>query len=260
MTLNPHWIEPQWDVPPHVRAVCTTRAGGVSPAPYDSMNLGSHVGDWGYNIMANRNALRRAIHARPVYLQQVHGCDVLDLDASASDGMTADGAVTRSASLACTVMVADCMPVLVADDAGRAVGCAHAGWRGLAAGVVEATARRVAQLAASAGADLAGLRVWLGPCIGPLAFEVGGEVRDAFVAHDAAASGAFAPHTPGKFLADLPALARMRLQTLGVTHISGNDGTDAWCTVKNPSRFFSFRRDGVTGRMAACIWLDPAAA
>lgn len=267
--MNPHWIVPDWHAPAGVRALCTTRAGGVSPAPYDSMNLGGHVGDWGYNVMANRNALRRALAARPVYLSQVHGSDAVTLVADTPDGTQADACVTTQAGLACTVIVADCLPVLFASACGRVVGAAHAGWRGLAGGVLESAWHAVAaQLAGITGGTssdtaardaAAAAHVWLGPCIGPRAFEVGEDVLRAFVAVDPAAEAAFTPGRPGKYLADLPGLARQRLRALGLTRFDGNDGSDAWCTVADRSRFFSFRRDGPTGRMAACVWIDRGA-
>lgn len=250
--LHKDWLLPDWPAPAGVRAVCTTRAGGVSPAPYASLNLGDHVGDWGYNVMANRSALRRALVARPVYLRQVHGHQVATLTADAADGTEADAAVTREANLACTIMVADCLPLLMCTPDGSAVGAAHAGWRGLVAGVIEACATGVAALG---GCSPAQLLVWLGPCIGPDAFEVGDEVRAAFVSADPAAAEAFRPHvSAGKWLADLPMLARQRLRGLGVMQAWGNDGSAAWCTVSQASRFFSHRRDRVSGRMAACIW------
>jgi len=249
--VHPDWIVPQWPAPATVRAICTTRAGGQSQPPYDSLNLGDHVGDDALRVAGNRAALARAIGARPVFLQQVHGQGVVELEATTSQVVVADAAYTRQSGLACTVMVADCLPLLWTDSRGSVVAAAHAGWRGLAGtrgvGVLEA-------LVQALQVPPADLMVWLGPCIGPDAFEVGDEVKVAFEAGQPAAAACFRPLAAGKWLADLPALARLRLQALGVTRIYGNDGSLPWCTVSNPSRFFSHRRDRVSGRLAACIW------
>lgn len=252
-----------------MRAVFTTRAGGVSPVPYDSLNLGDHVGDQPANVAANRDVLRRAMGSHPVFLQQVHGSEVLVLSADAADGQTADACVTDQAGLACTIMVADCLPVLLASEDGAVVAAAHAGWRGLAGsptsphGVLEAVYESFRALAQQKQAQAAIKTIaWLGPCIGPAAFEVGAEVKAAFETVQPDAGCCFTPCGSDKYLADLPALARLRLMALGITQVYGNDGSNAWCTVGNPSRFFSHRRDagvtgngfGTTGRMAACIW------
>ena len=259
MAMPTPWLRPRWPAPSHVQAVFTTRAGGVSAAPFDSFNLGDHVGDDPVAVAANRAALARAIGARPVFLKQVHGVAVADLDAGLPDGTVADAAVTTRPGVAATMMVADCLPVLLTDTRGRAVAAAHAGWRGLAGqGGVGVLETAVAVLRERTATD-AGLLAWLGPCIGPTAFEVGAEVREAFCATDGGASGCFTPGAPGKFLADLPGLARRRLAALGVMSVHGNDGSATWCTVLQPSGFFSHRRDaarlGSTGRLAACIWL-----
>ena len=250
--MHPDWLIPQWPAPPAVHAVCTTRAGGRSVAPYDSLNLGDHVGDDPLAVGANRALLAQALDARPVFLQQVHGSGVVALDAHTPDGTPADACYTRERGVACTIMVADCLPLLFSDAAGSFVAAAHAGWRGLAGqggmGVLEA-------LHAALGVPAREIMAWLGPCIGPQAFEVGEEVRSAFEAHDARAAACFRPAAPGKWLADLPALARQRLAALGITEVHGNDGSPSWCTVANPSQFFSHRRDRVSGRLAACIWL-----
>lgn len=239
------WLHPDWPAPPGVQAVCTTRDGGVSQGRYRSLNLGDHVGDEPAHVAANRAQVRAAIGAQAVFLQQVHGTDVLALQADTPDGAVADACTTAHTGLACTMMVADCLPVLFTDPQGRRVAAAHAGWRGLAAGVLERT------VACFEERPMA----WLGPCIGPRAFEVGDEVKAAFEAQSVEASRCFRPTgAPGKWRADLPALARQRLQAAGVTGLYGNDGSDAWCTVRNPLRFFSHRRDGVSGRFAACIW------
>ena len=256
--MHADWLIPDWPAPAGVRAVFTTRAGGLSAAPYDSLNLGDHVGDLPAKVAANRALLRQALGSRAVFLQQVHGSEVMALDAGTEDGLQADACMTKEAGVACTIMVADCLPVLLATDDGTVVAGAHAGWRGLAGqggrGVLEATH-------AAMKADARTL-AWLGPCIGPSAFEVGAEVKATFEAAQPEAARLFVPTGAGKYLADLPGLARLRLQALGMTRIHGNDGSDAWCTVRNPSRFFSHRRDagptgngfGTTGRMAACIW------
>jgi YfiH family protein len=265
--FHPNWLIPNWPAPANVRAVFTSRAGGVSAPPYESLNLGTHVGDRPESVAANRAALQRAVGAQAVFLNQVHGSAVLALDAATPDGLCADACVTRQRQLACTIMVADCLPVLLTTHDGRAVAAAHAGWRGLA-GVGEAGGQGVleavhAALLAQAG-GVATVLAWLGPCIGPSAFEVGPEVKAAFEAVQPQAAGCFVQSGAGRYLADLPALARLRLQALGVSQIDGNNGSASWCTVGNPSRFFSHRRDagvhgngfGTTGRMAACIWLD----
>lgn len=269
--LHTDWLIPDWPAPAGVRAVFTTRRGGVSAAPFDSMNLGDHVGDLPGQVAENRALLQRATGARTVFLNQVHGCQVLELDATTLDGHPADACVTVQRQVACTIMVADCLPVLLTTEGGDVVAAAHAGWRGLAGsgdpggqGVLESVYASFRALAKVGRAQEAIKTIaWLGPCIGPTAFEVGPEVKAAF---DAALPGAgrlFAESgESGKYLADLPGLARLRLQALGITQIYGNDGSAPWCTVGNPSRFFSHRRDagvqgngfGTTGRMAACIW------
>ncbi len=255
--MDGSWIVPDWPAPRSVRAVCTTRQGGVSLPPYDSLNLGDHVGDALAAVAHNRRVLSEAIGAGPVFLQQVHASAVVQLDANTPDGTQADGCVSARAGVACTIMVADCLPVLFTDTSGRAVAAAHAGWRGLAGGVLETTARGLwdalpAPHAKTGGQTLA----WLGPCIGPQAFEVGDEVRQAFVSQQPDAAALFKPRAQGKWLADLQGLARQRLAALGITQVHGNDGSAAWCSVSNPSRFFSHRRDRVCGRLAACVWLD----
>jgi YfiH family protein len=246
------WLVPDWPAPPNVQAVCTTRDGGVSQGRYESLNLGDHVGDEPAHVVQNRDRLRGAIGARPVFLQQVHGTGVAALDAAQDmvrDGTAADACTATAAGLACTIMVADCLPVLFTDEAGHRVAAAHAGWRGLAGGVLEQAMK------AFAAEGSPRVIAWLGPCIGPEAFEVGAEVKAAFEAHASEAAACFKPAgAPGKWLADLPALARQRLRAAGVASVHGNDGGNAWCTVANPSRFFSHRRDGVSGRFAALVW------
>lgn len=260
-TPDPEWLIPDWPAPAGVRALCTTRSGGVSLGPYASLNLGTHVGDAPEAVQTNRARLASSLGAKPVFLDQVHGTHLLALHADSLDGQAADGAYTLDAALACTVMVADCLPILLCDARGRMVAAVHAGWRGLAGvdglGVVEQICKQFRPFApADRAQEAMEIIAWLGPCIGPTAFEVGDEVRAAFVAHTAQAADAFKPLGQGKWLADLAALARGRLQSLGVTQVYGNDSSAPWCTVGNPSRFFSYRRDGVSGRMAACIWLE----
>lgn len=255
------WLIPDWPAPARVRALCTTRAGGVSRPPYNALNLGLHVGDDAAAVSRNRSLLQSAIKSRPVYLSQVHGTQVAVISNRSVDGVAADASLSTEAGIACTVMVADCLPVLLTNRRGNLVAGAHAGWRGLlgqgGSGVLEAT---LAAMGAAAADCAAGeVLAWLGPCIGPGAFEVGPEVRAAFVANDHAASALFAAHAKGKWLADLPGLARLRLAALGVERIFGNDGTRDWCTLSNPQQFFSHRRDRISGRMAACIWLDSMA-
>ena len=272
--MNADWIIPDWPAPGNVRAVCTTRAGGCSRPPYDSLNLGDHVGDEGADVAQNRANLQRQIGARPVFLKQVHGIEITQLFTDTADGAdgadgvdgadstVADGCLTRASGIACTIMVADCLPVLLTNLKGDFVAAAHAGWRGLAGagsvGVLEAVCQAIESNAP--GRPAGELLAWLGPCIGATRFEVGDEVLNAFVRHDAAAFSMFKPVSPGKWLADLQGLARLRLRALGVNRIFGNDGSLGWCTASQPSRFFSHRRDhvalGGSGRMAACIWLD----
>ena len=256
MSLPAGWITPHWPAPSNVRAVCTTRTGGVSLAPYDSLNLGDHVGDRVEAVAANRAFLAQAIESRPVFMNQVHGHHAVVLASESPDGIEADACVATTPGIACTIMVADCLPILFATVDGRAVAAAHAGWRGLAGeggyGVVEAAC---AALRGCSGAELPGTFVWLGPCIGPGAFEVGSEVKAAFESRDPEAAALFKSHGQGKWLANLSGLARRRLQALGLTRIYGNDGTSRWCTATNSSQFFSHRRDRVSGRFAASIWL-----
>ena len=275
------WLLPDWPAPPNVRAVFTTRCNGVSNPPWDSMNLGDHVGDRADHVAANRAKLQQVIASRPVFLKQVHGVRVEQLSLATPDGAQADACITTERDVACTIMVADCLPVLLASTDGRRVAAAHAGWRGLAGmdpdgkvgneGVLEAVFssfqalnKPVAQLKQVQAAPE--IIAWLGPCIGPTAFEVGAEVKAAFYADQLASSEFFKPSSPGKYWADLAGLAKSRLQALGVTQIYGNDSTLPWCTASNASTFFSHRRDAgvgvhsnghcTTGRMAASIWLS----
>lgn len=251
------WLVPEWPAPAGVHALCTTRNGGDSSGPYASLNLGNHVGDDAGCVASNRAVLQgRLQDARAVFLEQVHGTGMALLDADTPDGTVADIAWTRAPMMACTVMVADCLPVLLTDRQGTQVAAAHAGWRGLLGmqgqGVLEVACAHMAQ----AGSQPGELMAWLGPCIGPDAFEVGPEVRDAFLQSCAEDARWFVPTESGKWRANLPALAQRRLRSLGVEALYGNDGSQAWCTVSNPSWFFSHRRDRISGRLAACIWRD----
>ena len=233
------------------RALFTTRHGGVSVAPYDTLNLGDHVGDAPAAVAANRARLLDALHVEGVrriaWLDQVHGCDVVDLDRWDGGAVPrADAAVTTRAGLAACVLVADCLPVLLA--APGAVGAAHAGWRGLAGGVIE---RCAGALCDKAGCAPDALQAWLGPAIGPSAFEVGDEVREAFLVSDAQASRAFLRLRAEYWLADLFTLARQRLRAFGVSAIHADD----ICTVSNPRDYYSYRRDRVCGRQAGLVWI-----
>ena len=256
MPLPQGWIVPDWPLPSNVRALCTDRTGGQSQPPYDSLNLGDHVGDAPEAVAANRTVFAQAIGARPIYLHQVHGRRAAVLHGDEPDGIEADACITSAAGLACTIMVADCLPVLLALRDGSAVAAAHAGWRGLAgdrqAGVLEAVWQGLQEHSAARADDT---MAWLGPCIGPDAFEVGPEVLAAFAAHAPEAASLFRPQGAGKWRADLQGLARQRLRALGITRVYGNDGGPDWCTVANPSRFFSHRRDRVSGRFAASVWI-----
>jgi YfiH family protein len=281
-------LVPDWPAPPGVRAAFTLRTGGVSAAPYDSLNVGAHVGDAVDAVRENRRRVREALGlpGEPVWLQQVHGIDVLDLDvlgvggvavsreagsaravagaaradesagsagpsgrglanATTAEQPRADAAVARAVGAVCVIQVADCMPVLFAARDGSAVGAAHAGWRGLAGGVLERTVRALA-----VGPER--LIAWLGPTISQRHFEVGDEVRAAFMSGDPASESAFVANARGRWQCDLYALARLRLAALGVSDVFGG----GWCTYAEASRFFSYRRDGQCGRMAALIWRE----
>lgn len=238
-------LVPDWPAPARVRAAMSTRHGGVSAGPYATLNLGTGSGDDLQAVGENRRRLALALDlpGEPAWLRQVHGTGVVDLDRS-PPLPEADAGYATGAGIVCTVQVADCVPVLFCDDAGTVVAAAHAGWRGLAAGVVEATVRA---LPVPPGT----LMAWLGPAIGPDAFEVGPEVRAAFLEADPDAAACFRPRAAGKFLADLHALARRRLERAGVARVSGGGR----CTFSEPELFFSHRRDGRCGRMAALVWL-----
>lgn len=239
---HPDWIIPDWPAPARVRALITTRAGGVSEGPFASFNLGLRTGDDPQAVAANRARLASLLPQQPRWLRQVHGSRVVEADALA-DSPEGDAALARRPGTVCAVLVADCIPVLLAERSGSTVAIAHAGWRGLAGGVVENTVRAMA-------CDPRDLIAYLGPGIGPDAFEVGDDVRDVFLARDGGAAAAFTPHASGKWLGDLFLLARRCLQRAGVDAIHG--GT--LCTYSDARRFFSYRRGRTTGRMAALIW------
>ena len=269
--MSAAWVEPDWPAPGGVRALSTFRNGGASAAPYASLNLGAHVGDVAAAVAENRRRLAReaGLPSQPVWLTQVHGINVADLDAADGVGgaadsgrparalAPADAAFTRQPGRVCAILTADCLPILLAADSGNLVAAVHAGWRGLAGGVIEATVQALA-------APPAGLMAWLGPAIGPQHFEVGPEVREALLSGDSragvdarlgagsGAEAAFALNARGRFMADLGALARRRLTALGINRIHGGGE----CTFAAGDRYFSHRRDGVTGRQATLIWLE----
>jgi polyphenol oxidase len=240
------WIEPDWPAPPGVRLVSTLRTGGVSEDRYSSLNLGDHVGDDASRVSENRRLLRASarLPREPSWLKQVHGIAVAHLDEH-TNAQAADASVTRQVGRVCAILTADCLPVMLAARSGEAVGAVHAGWRGLAAGVIESAIECLALPGEQ-------LQAWLGPSIGPEHFEVGAEVRDSFVFADATAESAFSPNARGRFQADLRALARQRLERLGIRLIYGGGE----CNYADSKRFFSHRRDGQTGRQATLIWRE----
>lgn len=244
MTLAETLIVPDWPAPPQVRAIQTTRQGGLGTAPYDSLNFGMHVGDDAHTVAANRNLLSTLVPSEPAWLEQVHGTAVVMAE-SAGCAPRADACITRRENAVCAVMTADCLPVFLCDDVGTVAGVAHAGWRGLADGVIEETIIAM-------DVPISSMMAWLGPAIGPQAFEVGPEVREIFMRHDPASEFAFSAHGD-KYLADIYLLARQRLLSLGIQRIYGGN----FCTYTEVERFFSYRRDGRTGRMASLIWLSP---
>lgn len=243
---KPVWIAVDWAAPPRVRACMTTRMGGFSRGPYQSLNLGDHVGDDGNCVEMNRAALEAALElpAAPSWLDQVHGTGIVRLPVTGAHPPQADGSISRAAGAVCAVMTADCLPVLLCDAQGTVVAAVHAGWRGLAAGVVENAVQAMAVRPDS-------ILAWLGPAIGPGAFEVGEDVVSAFVDRHPEAQRAFQQTREQRWLADIYELARLRLQTAGVENVSGG----GFCTYREPGRFYSYRRDKITGRMAALIWL-----
>ncbi|WP_156376496.1 peptidoglycan editing factor PgeF [Methylophilus sp. Leaf414] len=243
MMHKPEFIIPDWPAPANVKALQTTRAGGISTGSYASLNLGDHVKDNPLHVAHNRQSLSPFLPTEPVWLQQVHGIRVIDASTS-SCLETADASFSTRKEVVCVTMTADCLPVLLCDEAGTVVAAIHAGWRSLCDGVIEAAVEVMPGEASQ-------LMAWLGPAIGPESFEVGGEVRQQFIVHDAQAEAAFRPHG-NKWLGDLYTIARQRLQSSGITRIYGGGR----CTYSEPESFFSFRRDGDTGRMATFIWLE----
>ena len=287
-TFPADWIIPDWPAPQGVFALCTTRAGGSSTGLFGTTNLSLNVGDDPTHVLQNRELVARAMRAleaknalsaveltarQPVFVSQVHGTEVKLIDLCNTGVQAADASVTDTPGLGCAVMAADCLPVLFSHASLPVVGAAHAGWRGLVGkngvGVLETCFTAYAQLvrkhpgcAEASDADIAAQTLaWLGPCISQPEFEVGAEVQAAFVEHDATAASLFIDGKPGKFYANLSGLARHRLLRRGITQLFGNDGSEPWCTVRNPERFFSHRRDGKpgvqggSGRFAACVWV-----
>ena len=244
--MHEHWIVPDWPVPAQVRAVSTTRHGGVSRGVYASMNPADHVGDDPAAVQANRQQLQQALGlpGHPLWLQQVHGTAVINA-AGAGQSPRADGIYCKQPGYVCAVMTADCLPLLLTDTDGQCIAAVHAGWRGLAAGVIEQAVTAMGQPGES-------LLAWLGPAIGPKAYRVGDEVRAAFMAHDPVAAAAFQPGPDDSWFADLYQLARQRLAGCGVVAVYGG----GFCSFSDSERFYSFRREGVTGRMATMIWLE----
>lgn len=240
------FLIPDWPAPAGIRACVTTRAGGVSVAPFDSFNLGDHVGDDPVAVAHNRHRLTHIFDVQPAWLSQVHG--VVVAPATPGQIAEADASWTATPGIACTVMTADCLPALFCDRAGTRVAAAHAGWRGLAAGVLEAAAQ-------SLNVEPQDILVWLGPAIGPKAFEVGGEVREVFIKDLPDAAAAFVPSiNEGRYMADIYELARLRLARCGITAVYGG----GFCTVTDP-RFFSYRRSPRTGRFASLVWIETPA-
>jgi polyphenol oxidase len=244
MRLPADWIAPEWPAPPGVKAFVTSRSGGVSTGPYATLNLGTRVGDDAHAVSENRARVRAFLPADPRWLHQVHGTRVVQADRVAQETI-ADAAFTRACRVVCAVQVADCLPVLFCDREGTCVAAAHAGWRGLSAGVLE-------QTIAALGLPGSRLIAWLGPAIGPRAFEVGADVLNAFGQSDPSHRAFAAAADPGKWLADLFAVAREQLASAGLSAISGG----GLCSFSDPARFFSHRRDRITGRQAAFIWLE----
>lgn len=250
MTIEGDALKPDWSAPDRVRALSTTRAGGVSGSPWDSLNLGSHVEDNPDNVQQNRLRIAESAgltSGRIGWLNQVHGTDVVELTAdNVGQIAKADASFTRHPGIACAILTADCLPVILADREGTVVGAAHCGWRSLCGGVIE-------NLVSAMAVAPETLQVWLGPAIGPDSFEVGPEVRDAFLEHNPKAARAFKAKgaRAGHFMADIYALATLRLNHLGVSSVTGG----GLCTVQDSDRFFSYRRDGQTGRMATLVWL-----
>ena len=246
--MNHDWIVPDWPAPANIRAFITTRSGGVSAGPHASFNLGLRADDDPYKVAQNRALLQKHLPQPPKWLRQVHGTRVVDAD-TLTDSPDADASIARHAGTVCTIMIADCLPVLLTNRTGTCVAAAHAGWRGLSGGVLANTVHALCS-SGDAGSNPSDLLAYIGPGIGPAAFEVGEDVYHAFTENDAGARTAFVPQGRGKWLADLFTLARRALARAGVTQVYGG----GLCTYSDPARFYSYRRDKTTGRMAACIW------
>jgi len=275
---NPNWLginHPDW--PKKVKTHMTTRSGGFSESPYSSFNLGDHVGDNNVRVQKNRDLLANTLNVSPVFLNQVHDNDAVELLEGFPQGQQADACFTRTPGVACTVMVADCLPILLTHRSGAFVAAAHAGWRGLSGlgcsgdkTVLQTLIEKLSLSNCMQKEDLKDCLVWLGPCIGPGEFEVGSDVKNAFnelgMVHGMDVNPFFKPveihekatqvDSPKKWLANLPGLARASLRNIGVAVVLGNDGSDKWCTVRNESFFFSHRRDKISGRQAALGWLE----
>jgi YfiH family protein len=243
---NLNFIIPNWPLPTNVKALQTTRIGGVSHAPYASLNLGAHVNDDEIAVSKNRLLLAPYLPSEPVWVNQVHGVEVIDA-AQSTCLQNADASFTTKPNIVCVTMTADCLPVLLCDKAGTVVAAVHAGWRGLCDGAIEAAVNKLP-------VDINDILVWLGPAIGPSAFEVGDDVRQQFIQHESLAEQAFKPYGD-KWLCNMYLIAKQRLNKLGITQIYGGGINEDFCTYTDETRFFSFRRDNVTGRMASLIWL-----
>ena len=247
VTNSIDFIHPSWPAPFNVKALQTTRSGGVSVGAFASLNMGAHVNDDPISVAKNRQLLSPYLPSDPVWVNQVHGVDVIDA-ATSSCLQNADASFATKSNVVCVTMTADCLPILLCDIKGTVVAAVHAGWRGLCDGVVEAAIAKMQ-------VPVSEILVWLGPAIGPDAFEVGDDVRLQFMQKDAQAALAFKPYGD-KWLGNLYLIARQRLNNLGVTQIYGASVNEDFCTYSDKARFFSFRRDNVTGRMASMIWLE----
>ena len=244
---NLNFIVPNWPVPTNVRSLQTTRLDGVSSSPYESLNLAAHVKDDVNAVATNRQLLRKYLPSEPVWLNQVHGIEVIDAEKS-TYLHNADASYTKKDKVVCAIMTADCLPLLLCDKSGSEVAAVHAGWRGLCDGVIEAAVNKFS-------ADKIDILAWLGPAIGPNAFEVGDDVLQQFIERDRCAEQAFTNYGD-KWLCNIYLLAQQRLNSLGVTKIYGSGFNADFCTYSDKTRFFSFRRENITGRMATMIWLD----
>ncbi len=245
-TFNPdHWLLPDWPAPDNIRAGTSLRNGGISLPPYDFLNLGDHVGDNPAAVVENRQRLK--LPSEPIWLKQTHSTRIVDATRCRPGQAEADGSYTTRPHVICTVLTADCLPLLICNKGGTQVAAVHAGWRGLANGIIETALEKFTD-------DYSELLVWLGPAIGPDHYEVGNEVREIFIAHDPAAKGIFAPIEieQGKWHMDIYRLAWQRLQALGLSAVYGGNQ----CSYRQQEKFYSYRRDGITGRMASVIWME----